>query len=230
MSEDADSLRPAEALRTSEMMFSPDPRTGVGSDGELVSLKQHHARIAEVKLRSSVPLDVRTQFEVARNLYLYAWNVYRFYMTAEMQALATLEFGLKTKLPERLPEPYQSKKSRWPTLFGLLSYAIDQKMVRNEGFRRWHLVAEQKARDRQSMEALQFMIKNGVDEMQWSVSSPIVITDEDKSWNLVEHLQISLPKRRNMHAHGSSALAGQMVLGTIELTAEILDQIHAEDS
>ena len=101
-------IGPAEALRTLDSVMEPDPRnTYFGLYAP--SLEQRHKDIGALTLHSTVPKDVAIQFEIARNLYLYAWYVYRFHMVATKQVYATLELGLRTILPLRLPEPYQKK-------------------------------------------------------------------------------------------------------------------------
>lgn len=192
------------------------------------SLAAHHREIEVIQLPISVPEAVVIQFETARNLYLYAWHVYRFFPVAIRQALSALEFGLRARFPERLPEPYQRSRQQHPMLAGLLCYAIDGGFIRNEGFRRWHLAAEGNARQRHEIERIQTMIDQQLDDMEVNKHEPVSITPEDQSWDLVQGLRKSLPSLRNELAHGSSMLTNQ-VLGTIELVAEILSQIYAPD-
>ncbi|CAE6938401.1 hypothetical protein R69608_05089 [Paraburkholderia nemoris] len=192
------------------------------------SLAAHHRDISAIQLAIGVPEAVAIQFETARNLYLYAWHVYRFFPVAQSQALFTLEFGLRVRLPDRLPERYQHPRQQQPMLAGLLGYAIDQGLIRNKGFRRWHLAAEGRARHRRSMETLQTMIDQQLESIQVDEDQPVNTTPDDQSWDLVQILRKSLPSLRNELAHGSSMLTNQ-VLGTIELVAEILSQIYAQD-
>jgi hypothetical protein len=121
----------------------PDPRTVTWAAPQTPSLDAHHAGVAAIQISSAVPEPVAIQFEIARNLYLYAWYVYRFYMPATAQALAALELGLRKRLHTTLPEKEQGKKLM---LRRLLHMAVDQGLVRNEGFRRRHHAAEVSAR------------------------------------------------------------------------------------
>jgi len=211
-------IHAAESLRLPERAHEPDPRT-------TLTLAQHHADIDAVRLSHLVPEPVSIQFETARNLYLYSWHVYRFYMVAEMQAYATLELGLRHRLPERLPPKYQRPKADKPMLFGLLNYAIDNGLVRNEGFRRWHEANHQRAMERRSFERIQMMKDQNLDELTWDEDEPIAVTPEDQQWDLVEILRNGLPDARNEQAHGSTQLT-RHVRGTIELVAEILNQVY----
>jgi hypothetical protein len=222
-------LNSAESLRSPDAAAEPDPRTTMFAGQTLPSLAVHHRDIEAIQLTIGVPEAVAIQFETARNLYLYAWHVYRFFPVAQSQALFSLELGLRARLPDRLPEPYQRPWQRQPMLAGLLGYAIDQGLVRNEGFRRWHQAAEGRARQRRSMEIFQAMIDQQLGSVEIDEEEAINITPDDQSWDLVKILRKSLPGLRNELAHGSSMLTNQ-VLGTIELVAEILSQIYVPDS
>lgn len=211
-------IPPAELLRSLDAINQPDARS-------THTLESHHAEIARITVSDAVPDDVAIQFETTRNLYLYAWHVYRFYVVAEMQALSTLELGLRKKLPEQLPPKYQRPGSTQPMLSGLLRYAKDHQLLRNEGYNRWHVIAESRARERRVFEAIQKMNELGLKSMNVDDTIPIELTHEDKDWDLVEVLCDTLPKRRNHRAHGSSSLYSQ-VGGTIELVAETLNQIY----
>lgn len=221
-------LSAAESLRSPDTAAAPDPRTTMFAGQSLPCLAAHHQEIEAIQLTDQVPEAVAIQFETARNLYLYAWHVYRFFPVAQSQALFTLEFGLRMRFPGRLPERYQNPKHRQPMLAGLLNYAIDQGLIRNEGFRRWHEVAAGRARERQSMEAIRIMIDQQLESMVIQEDEPLYVTLEDQNWDLVHALRKNLPRLRNELAHGSSLLTNQ-VLGNIELVAEILSQVYAED-
>lgn len=205
--------------------MEPDVRTVMFVGQNPPSLALHHRDISAIQLSPAVPQSVAIQFETARNLYLYAWHVYRFYMVAQSQALFTLEFGLRERFPTRLPEKYQKSWHHRPMLTGLLGYAIDQNIIRNEGFRRWHRAAEDKARQRRERDAIQIMIDEELDSIEVAEDDPVIVTPEDQKWDLVSVLRKSLPLLRNEHAHGSSMLTRQ-VLNTIELVSEILWQLY----
>lgn len=216
----------AELLRTPEQMAQPDARSPRFAFANIEPLVAHHAHIDRIRVSDQVPEDVAIQFETARNIYLYAWHVYRFYMVAELQALVTLEFGLRKRLPERLPVKYQRSHHKTPMLAGLLAYAMDQGLIRNEGFGRWHEAAARQARQRRSMEAIQTLIDQKLEMIEIDDTQPLVITPEDQEWDLLGVLRDGLPGTRNDRAHGGSELHPQ-VAGTIELVAEILDQVYA---
>jgi hypothetical protein len=71
-----------------------DPVTG---EQRLVNFEDHHRFIEQYSLGSYVPDNVATQYDVARNLYVYAWYEYRFLNVAENKALTVLEFALRAR-------------------------------------------------------------------------------------------------------------------------------------
>lgn len=216
----------AERLRQPDRIMEPDPRSYINPDFPNTSLLNHHAQIAALTLHPSVPQAVAIQFETARNLYLYSWYVYRFYMVSASQAYAALELGLRTRLPKRLPEKYQKRWHKEPMLGGMLSYAIDQGYLSNEGFNRWHQAAEVSARQRRMSEVLKRMIDEDLDELAVDQAAPVELTAEDRNWDLLKVLRESIPYFRNTLAHGSTMLTNQ-TFGTLEVVAEILNQIYS---
>lgn len=209
----------AEGLRAPALMHAPDPRQGA-----MTSVEAHHQAMTGLCLTPAVPDAVRIAFDTARNLYLYAWHVYRFYPVAEAQALVTLEAGLRMAMPYRLPPKYQQPREKRATLFGLLNHAIDMGLVRNEGFSRWHRAGERKSRQRQDLDRLAMMEQLGLQELEFDPEAPVEVLPEDQHWDLVAVLRRSLSSRRNGHAHGEGGLT-PAVYGTLELVCEILNQL-----
>lgn len=79
-----------ERLRPPEYVGEPDPRSTVyvridRTDGTSrpMELADHHELISAYALHEGVPHEIVVHFETARNVYLYAWFVYRFYSVAE---------------------------------------------------------------------------------------------------------------------------------------------------
>lgn len=74
------------------------------------------------------------------------------------------------------------------------------------------------------MDQLTQMEEEGLTEWVVDPDEPVEVTEQDRDWDLAGLLPESLPSRRNAHAHGDGPLSRQ-VLGTLELVAEILNQI-----
>jgi hypothetical protein len=219
----------ADVLRGLTEISQADPRStsfsrfdekGIRED----SLAEHHADIARFALSSNVPSDVVIQFETARNLYLYAWYVYRFYPVAQHQALTCLELGLRQRIGASLPVEYLRRPRDVPTMKPLLRYAIDTGLIKNEAFRQWREHVQRRAESRYRDEQFGAMVEAGHEccELRYE---DVVPNEQDKDFDYLALLAEALPGTRNSHAHGSTNLSNQ-VLGTFELVKEILDQLY----
>lgn len=220
-------------LKSAEELCSPDPRSylvgRIESSGfRRTTINDHHGDVAQFKLSQAVPERVRIHFETAKNLYLYAWLVYRFYPVAEHHALASLELGLRERFKLGIPKKYWGIAGREPTLKPLLRYAIDIKLIQNQGFRRWNERVLERAKHRYAHERLCELIERDLDqiEMDYNQAAP---NDEDRGWDYLPILFEVLPEIRNGYAHGSTMLHSQ-VLGTLEVVCEILNQVFDGDS
>lgn len=221
-----------EKLRPVQYFFEPDPRSFNFSRYDPVlkkvreyNIEYHHDKIFKFELHQGVPEQVRTLFETARNLYLYAWLVYRFYPVAEAHALACLEFALREKIGKEvsLNENYV-RGGKKPTLSPLLRYAVDHKLIKNENFTAWNNRGIINSRQRHLMEKLREADERGLDEIIID-DSEATVTEEDLNWDYVGMLHKTLPKIRNDYAHGSTTLHN-MVLNSIQIVSEIINQIY----
>jgi hypothetical protein len=121
-----------DLLKLPERSCSPDSRTHVFYKTDL---RDQYEAIVCFILNLDVPTEVAIHFETAKNLYLYAWFVYRFYSVAEQQALASLEFALRERLQDFVAaEMKKHPKAIEPGLKKLLGHAIKGGFVRNENF------------------------------------------------------------------------------------------------
>jgi hypothetical protein len=200
--------------------FSRFDEEGIRED----SLAQHHADIARIELSPHIPSDVVIQFETARNLYLYAWYVYRFYPVAQHQALTCLELGLRERIGQSLPAKYLRRPTDVPTMRPLLRYAIDCGLIKNEAFRQWREHVQRRAETRYRDEQIDAMIKAGYESCELRYENAVP-NEQDKDFDYLAILKEVLPGIRNSLAHGSTNLSNQ-VLGTFELVQEILDQLY----
>lgn len=94
-----------DRLKPISEMAMVDPRTRVTmsyfdeerGEQHVPTLAEHHASIASLQLIDKVLDDIRTNFETAKNLFLYAFYIYRFSVVACTQAYQTLEFALRER-------------------------------------------------------------------------------------------------------------------------------------
>ena len=198
--------------------------------------------ISACELPLAVPKGVRLHFDTARNLYLYAWFVYRFHVVAEQQALATLELALRSRLREKgvldsdgvlmskkIPSPHAPAPARKQRLspaglHKLLQVAIEQGLVANDRFTRRQQWAEQLAEERARIEQIQFMSANNISEMAIDEAATIP-TAEELAHDWLGEFQQILPGMRNDYAHGSERLHAS-VLRTFAVVAELVTQLY----
>jgi hypothetical protein len=132
----------AERLRPAEYLHEPDPRNALTAWCDTTTgftrrlqVKDLHDAVAGFSLDPAVPEDIAQHFETVRNLFLYSWFVYRFQPVAELQSLACLEYALRARLVTEIRTGKFREKR--PGLQKLLRYAIENRLVKNEGFDRW---------------------------------------------------------------------------------------------
>lgn len=212
-----------DVLRDSNTALSADPRTN-----GLASLAEYQQEISKFQLVEAVPYDVRVHFETARNLYLYAWFVYRFFPVAEKHALTTLEFALRLRLAQLFPEQFGPGAKRPVGMRGLLNRARQEHLISNDGLRATHRWALRRARHRVEHEATRKLIETGAEFVEyeaWEVEPESVDFSDDPLGIFIE----TLPGIRNDYAHGSATLHAS-VLGTFEIVSDLVNSLYGERS
>ena len=120
-----------ETLKKLEEINKPDTRnthfviinheTG---EKRSLSLEDFYKTVELIKLHERVPDNVRSQFNVARNLAIYTWFCYAFHQISELKAYSTLEMALRIKLDKG---KVGLKK--------LLIEAVESGLIKDRGFR-----------------------------------------------------------------------------------------------
>ncbi|MFG6433918.1 hypothetical protein, partial [Roseateles sp. LYH14W] len=235
---------PVEGLRTLEQLQMPDARMSflaIREAGTVRKLtqKDRYELIAEFGLSAQVPEVIRVQFDTARNAYLYAWFVYRFHVVAEHQALATLELALRTRLtsagvldangkypvtvPPKAPGGPPRTERKKAMLRDLLRLAVDAGLLRNDRIENRQAWAMALARERQSFELSRKMFELGLAEMVVPDEDPVPTADE-LAFDWVAHYAETLPRVRNIHAHGSTMLHAT-VMRTFDVVRTFINQL-----
>ena len=124
-------------LKPTEALLECDPRfVGIEgydpSSGQRRSMRMDDLRIlvAHVSLNETVPLDIREQFDIARNAFVYSWFVYEFASLAEKQGFSVLEMALR----RRTTPDEASNNTKSPGLARLLKKARQLGWLRAEDF------------------------------------------------------------------------------------------------
>ena len=90
-------------FKLEEEILVPDRRFaalyGVNASGvSPITIADHYRHVDRVSINPVAPLEVRTSFDRARNVSLYAWFCYELLVVSELQAFGALELALKLRL------------------------------------------------------------------------------------------------------------------------------------
>ncbi|MBO9536075.1 hypothetical protein [Herbaspirillum sp.] len=205
----------SDSLRNDVTAFEPDPRM------QHQSLPNRSQLINSFVLTSSTPPSVQIHFETAKNLYLYAWFVYRFHMVAEQYVFSTLELALR----ERLIEIGLVSSDRLPGLSGMLKLARSKDLISNERLVHRNDWTIRMAQKRYKNEEMRRMIEDGI--FQLAIDESLAVpTAEESSFDWINHFIQHVPVQRNSHAHGTTSLYPN-VLWTFEIVAELINQLFS---
>ncbi len=170
-----------------------DPETGAWRK---MTLADHHQALSAVRLSPSVPEDVAAHFDAALQVLLYSWLAYEISAVAEQQVYSTIEFALKRRF---------NPQNR-PGLKDLLARAVDEGLLRDEGFKENHLMGWKPMRD-PKLPPL-----------------PPSHPARERCDALIE----ALPFLRNHLAHGANYVnTPGNVLATFRLARDLIDQLYA---
>lgn len=119
-----------EKLKKLEEITLPDNRNTfsviisqqTGERGEY-GIEDLYGEIKLIELHEVVPEDIRSQFNVARNLSLYTWFCYSFHNVSTLKAYSTVEMALRI----RLDKPEKEKTS----LRKMMREAVDKGLIKD---------------------------------------------------------------------------------------------------
>ena len=151
------------------------------------TLDHHRADIAAIQLSDAVPEGIRDEFDTVRNLYLYSWYVYDFTVPATLYTHALIEKAVKEKC-RRSSVPLHKIQG----LRDLLNLSVARGWLVNSDFRF-------------VLESTRMEIVPGVDESD-SPSLHSAHSYQPSGTDYCERLAETLPKIRNMGAHGEAGL------------------------
>ncbi len=218
----------SDCLRTPDTVCQPDPRSPREDffSREPLTVAYQYDAISGFMLHEGVPEDIQVQFETTKNLYLYAWYVYRFYPVVKLHAYTCLELALRERFGGELAALSKQKSDYVPSLKQLLRYAIEQGHIRNEYFAVWQRRTEQRAKRRTQDELWEEAKSKGLTEITYD-EDEFEIKDEDCDHDYLGIILETTPSLRNHYAHGSKSLDNQ-ALGTVRLVFEVINQIFPE--
>ncbi|HYR09692.1 MAG TPA: hypothetical protein VEQ60_18095 [Longimicrobium sp.] len=173
-----------------------------------IRLAERYESIVDLNLDAAVPENIRSAFNIARNLWVYGWFHYPFYTVASFQAYVALEAALQerwTTDPNASPKPPRGLRR-------LLSAAVERGWISDVGLR-----AKQDADRRRR-------------EMRDSLPPPFseifaVEPDESDTQAYVRTVADTLPDIRNSLAHGHSIHMPHHSQRVLVLVSGLLNQL-----
>src|ERR1035437_4798081 len=159
------------------------------------TIQDIYKAVESIRLHEGVPEKVRSHFETAWNLALYAWFFYPFNVTAHLSAYTSIEYALRTKSDDRKTAFKQ-----------LLRNAVDNGWIKDHGF---SIPSQRVERIRE---------RNAEMPAEFQEPEPSLMRD------YCDVLCESIPFLRNQLAHGSSMLHGDGI-GPIRIAAELINQL-----
>jgi hypothetical protein len=176
-----------EKLRPTEFITEPDPRNAlivridtVAGTSRPLTAADLHEMVACLSLSATVPEKVAQHFETVKNIFLYSWFIYRFQPVAELQSLACLEFALRERFANEIMTGTIDKRSAM--LRGLLTFAVRNGAIKNEGFSRWSQTGDPEGKFAESLATTLPEIRNnwahGSDELLPSAQTIIALVAE----------------------------------------------------
>lgn len=176
------------------------------------SIEAHYADIEVYSLLASVPDDIATQYDVARNIYSYAWFEYRFFNVAEAQVLTVLELTLKDRIGKENIKAYIKKRSAdtysetgkkinlKEGLKTYMEYCRDNQLVSSSGFSAWHRYPMQQTRNIAEQAQFAWVAAEMERTGKTEIEVPDIIIEKlppDESYDHVQHLINHVNKIRN---------------------------------
>ena len=224
---------PAEELRTPESSLLPDARNSMFEG----NTKEHlYQSVNQFELADFVPENIQHQYDTARNLFIYGYHVYRFYVVADKQLYSTLEFAIREcvgedqlwlYLKQKRKELKAQKEKRGNPSLGLrlyIGYLIEHKLIQNEDFPQWHHSRARNAEHQYRHEICKKMDEEGLSSHNLDYDE-IDLDAYHFDWDLTKVLSETIPALRNGLVHGSSSLYPG-VISHFEQTSIIINKMY----
>jgi hypothetical protein len=209
-----------EKLKPLDQICKPDPRYElfVRVDQEAGTLapftvEDLHANMNDICLRDNVPEPVRSQFNTAKNLFVYSWFVYGFIPASELYAFGALEQALRERGRRENLGAEVDRKRDTRGLKYWLKYAIDHKWLKDE-----------------SIERYQRNLKMGEESRKSDEAMGLPVSQSDLAPGPQAYCKIladTFPNLRNSLAHGHGMVYIPRAL-TLEICADLINQLFPE--
>jgi hypothetical protein len=175
------------------------------SKQEIMTISDWHNEIAAITLNDSVPIDIREQYDIAKNVLLYSWYSYRMRIVAWLYSYSVLENALREK--------YKSTSGRSPGLYQLLERAIRDGLLNDSGFHETKykkIILSEQVEDDAILQQVKYV--------------EVPESERKQSTKYIEGLSKAIPSLRNALAHGEHVILEE-VLTPMLVNAEIINML-----
>jgi len=232
---DRDGLKPRTEITTPDIRHSYLVRINQETGEQRnITLDDHYNGVEAYSLHDGIPDNIATQFDVARNIYIYAWYEYRFFNVAEANVLTVLEYALKERIGDTAIKSYIKERNRRNKklkrgrvqngMKTLIEYCRDHKLIKNDGFTAWRRKTRMNVEEERLSATIEAMRETGEDEREIGYES-LEYSELSDSYDHVQHIIDHTNKIRNLYAHGTSMLHNN-VLNSFELVSEFINQLY----
>lgn len=183
--------------------------------------QDHYAQVVRYELDRTVPEEICSQFNTAKNLLLYTWYAYHLLSSAELQVLIVLEAALRKRIGEEKIKELTKQKKRG--LHAYIKHAIEKNWISNADFRAWHRAPILQARDKYLFSKIDEMKAGGLDLIDIDLSE--VEQSKNNTLDYLVILQGTVNKIRNWHGHGELMLHEPSVWTSFEMTTDFINAL-----
>ena len=199
-----------EKLKPLVEVLAPDPRQRgfMRYDPDLRTyrprtLNDFYSSIEDIELNPGAPDGVQTQFNTAKNLFVYSWFVYGFAPISDFMAYSALECALRER-SER-----EGLNVRRKSLGQMLKMAIEHSWIQDDGIRHHRRIETRRRETVKEWEEMGFVVQP-------------TLSAGPRDYCTI--LQKSFSDLRNSLAHGQGLIYPPSSL-TLELCADLINQL-----
>lgn len=174
---DKKSIDKCELFRDLEDVCKPDKRMKYFCADEFCTnllsddIKYQRNIISGLVLPDYVPDEIYIRYDTAKNLFLYAWFVYRFHNVAELHLYSTLEMALRLRYGDEAKSEHEEyvrgksgkhRKKYNPTLHSLLCFTVNHGYIVASDFEAYNVSFGQESGGTSSSEQEDRFLQNFV--------------------------------------------------------------------
>lgn len=115
-----------EEFKSLEELTNMDPQHQLHNDqGRPLSLKEMHDRLNNDLLNDYVPIEIKDQFNIIKNMALYSFFCASLTTEVQLKTYSLIEYALRLKIQPKKPMMFKA----------LMQHALNEEWISDEGFR-----------------------------------------------------------------------------------------------